>query len=1266
MLKIHAKCYRISEYVANSAVTQIVTSAYGLHFTAKTRHKEFETMDEKDHAAAWGNYTCYTDSTFEEPFDDNDNYLSITEATFKTPYVKQPLMASLLGLDNLTHPTSCFELPELSDQAFNVIDLAIPNIDDIDNIRTGLVNAHLLNHHATRSQPGTASQPETAPLPNPDDADVNDDLWVRAAAEPEDQEGKLLSWEAFSQRPGPREDIAAHGLPSPYLSEADLKTYEAVYQRHFRYHFSAPENIVKQEALIEVSYNLFAISFHVPFVDIATVIHFHSQSQDTVKLLIGTPTGMFQYNTKLRKFEPALPNIRIVGFSARAMAPVLRRFMDCGTYFKRLENVANQCKADPSLFGLTGSAFGHSLASYVSAMQRTIPAFIAAMGGSSKIAILKLYHSVEDYCIILERLADLCYCSVSAHPNLSPTEVVEHVRRGFHLPFGSGLLTHLYHAALRLDSAQSHDVTHKALLLTFLAHSSRPYLSMLDRWVGVAAGDGEATIVDTTGSGQVADPYSEFFVTNLDGEETSFVRKDGDAFWNDYFQMSRTSPPPEFLAPELARDVLEAGKSLRLLRECRPDHPLCGAEHVRGGIGAVVAGDVRLRWVMTHREIEEMHENIQMYVGRIVEAIEDLRKANRVSKYRRRFFSRDSLALDTPELLAKSVVPHIEATEDSNRRLLRDIIPPVMMYDDEEEPPPAMDMLDTIAHSDDGSDGDTDKSFDTSTSDHSLVTDLEDIFSIPSLSSRSSTVTTNTRFFSLAPSRANHNPSTLLQIEHLLQSESEPLNHNTLRPDGHIPPLQILADQSLSHPLRAHCRLINASVLSLFFHDLNLRGHLTVLRRYMLLGDGVFVSGLTESLFTDEIETGDEMDTAGKRAGIGLHIRLHSRQTWPPRGAELAMALKAVLLESIAANKEVRRGRKEVVRRKGEVEGLDDLMAFAVLGEEDDEGNEPWRDPHAVEALDFLYLSYRPPHPVNTIITPSSLDKYNRLFTFLLHILRVEAVVRRLYRLIHERLPVNATIEQIEGDHLLRRFRFEAHQFVKALYGYVFDVAIGSTWVLFTKRLDLMARRAMFGAAPRRRDEDDVAASSIGDDQSTVMGDDDEEEEEEEEMDDSIIMDLDSLRAYHDHVLDRMLFQCLLKRRQESIMKVVNGIFTVIITLARVLDDHREAFLEKRPTVYEEDEHRRKCRGLYDKFRLYAGMLVKILMALEEKGGGRMGVGVRKEAAEGLDEREAKYEQHRAYHDRMDTKSGVGGFLQELLLRLDFNGFYREVVAGEG
>src|SRR4051812_15828717 len=99
----------------------------------------------------------------------------------------------------------------------------------------------------------------------------------------------------------------------------------------------------------------------------------------------------------------------------------------------------------------------------------------------------------------------------------------------------------------------------------------------------------------------------------------------------------------------------------------------------------------------------------------------------------------------------------------------------------------------------------------------------------------------------------------------------------------------------------------------------------------------------------------------------------------------------------------------------------------------------------AIEALDFLYLSYRPPYPINVLIAPSSLTKYNRLFSFLLRMLRLDAVVCRLYRLIHQRSSTTAvTQEAHEGDALLRKFRFEAHQFSIALYGYVVDVAIGS------------------------------------------------------------------------------------------------------------------------------------------------------------------------------------------------------------------------------
>jgi hypothetical protein len=41
-----------------------------------------------------------------------------------------------------------------------------------------------------------------------------------------------------------------------------------------------------------------------------------------------------------------------------------------------------------------------------------------------------------------------------------------------------------------------------------------------------------------------------------------------------------------------------------------------------------------------------------------------------------------------------------------------------------------------------------------------------------------------------------------------------------------------------------------------------------------------------------------------------------------------------------------------------------------------------------LRALDFLYMDYKAPHPLDILITPDILSKYQRMFTYLLRIMR--------------------------------------------------------------------------------------------------------------------------------------------------------------------------------------------------------------------------------------------------------------------------------------
>lgn len=44
-------------------------------------------------------------------------------------------------------------------------------------------------------------------------------------------------------------------------------------------------------------------------------------------------------------------------------------------------------------------------------------------------------------------------------------------------------------------------------------------------------------------------------------------------------------------------------------------------------------------------------------------------------------------------------------------------------------------------------------------------------------------------------------------------------------------------------------------------------------------------------------------------------------------------------------------------------------------------------------ALDFLYMDYKPPHPVDVLITPEILSKYQRMFAFILRLMRGQSFI---------------------------------------------------------------------------------------------------------------------------------------------------------------------------------------------------------------------------------------------------------------------------------
>ncbi|CAG8712634.1 18063_t:CDS:10, partial [Gigaspora rosea] len=851
-------------------------------------------------------------------------------------------------------------------------------------------------------------------------------IWERISND-NTKQAQMLSWETIGKTNLQQNNI------SPYLSESNLSTYEAVYHEHFHHQFSYDNLgfVVSHEAII----------------------------QDILHLVIGTSSNSFVYDPLHMRFNPKVQNIRIHGCSAMSINIMMGRFLNMGAHIRRLDVVSERCMKAVHEYGLTGAAFGRSLSSFIMYIQKSIVSIAESSGEQEN--MIHLYHAMDDISLVIERIAAFCCCDVSDSriSELSPNQKEQRDNEGFYLPFGSKILSEIYIAAETIDLTRSPFL--RAVFLAFLDQSSRPFFEMLSSWLGTLSSS--CSFLSINEHDEYIYP-NEFFISNFKVDAFS-VKDDGDEFWQGGMEIDIECFLPTFISSALARDILEAGKTLRLLRDCRPDHPLCNSGAVLSNMTNRPAWNLDMKFLFIQGDIDEMHDQLNDYLRNM------------------------TIAIITQDEQRNSEIAHIrdfyqcKMTERKQKNI-----------------------------------------------DLKLAENI-------------------TQFISLDSSAQD---PTIILIERFLQAQS---STSLYAHKEYILPLGAVIDLVLKHTLICHCRLINASILYIFFHDLDLRAHLNVLREFMLLGNGTFVSGLTDALFSDNVDYGEDL-TANSNYGskFGMGLRLNSRKTWPPVAAEWVTALKAVIMESILLEKRNTENddSKAAVGAWSRVNDLDNLLMFSVRIDMDH-----CNDPNALEALDSFCLNYKPPYPINVIITPSSLDKYNRLFVFLLRVLRMGIVSRHIYRLLHDRYLIDDK-DTAEDKNLAQKFRFEAQQFIAALHGYAFDVAISSTWTHFMKRLNKIAKEAKFGVSREHSRNTSNASSADNQSFSSESIDDfnDNDYYDDEYLSEGV-KNLESLRAYHNHVLERMLSQCLLIKEQESITNALNRIQAIILEFSKQLLIHR-------------------------------------------------------------------------------------------------------------
>ncbi|KAK1222922.1 hypothetical protein PQX77_014199 [Marasmius sp. AFHP31] len=376
------------------------------------------------------------------------------------------------------------------------------------------------------------------------------------------------------------------------------------------------------------------------------------------------------------------------------------------------------------------------------------------------------------------------------------------------------------------------------------------------------------------------------------------------------------------------------------------------------------------------------------------------------------------------------------------------------------------------------------------------------------------------------------------------------------------PTLRDLATLILK-PLLSHCSTLSSTLLSIFLSlppPLNLQAHLKLMQSYMLLTLPSFKSRLSAALFSDSLDfTVNEKArqlfslTSRRRAAqrsettqnkvwaVGLAPALLERDIWPPIGADLNFFLRTVIYDSF----DLHNG--EEIRQR-EIEEVESRLGFAIRGSE---GKDPWSDPLGIEALDFLYMDYKPPPPLDVVITNDIIFKYQRLFALLLRVIRAESATAAIFRMTRpSATPLFPTLA--EPRKLLLHFRFIAQQFVGCISEYIYDTAIGGNFGPFLDKLH----------------SDDKAQAPFP--------------------------DVFSLAEAHSDTMDNILTACLSRTSQRATGALLRDCLNTILQFAVVAGElHRGRLKEYEAAPTIED--------LYNRLRRKVASLVKALRVMVDK-----------------------------------------------------------------
>ncbi|KAF1594097.1 Gamma-tubulin complex component 6, partial [Eudyptes moseleyi] len=221
--------------------------------------------------------------------------------------------------------------------------------------------------------------------------------------------------------------------------------------------------------------------------------------------------------------------------------------------------------------------------------------------------------------------------------------------------------------------------------------------------------------------------------------------------------------------------------------------------------------------------------------------------------------------------------------------------------------------------------------------------------------------------------------------------------------------LPVLMKRSITAPLVSHVSLVNKAIVDYYFVELNVEKHFEALRHFLLMEDGEFAQSLSDLLFE----------------------KLGSGQT--PGELLNPLVLNSILNKALQYS------------LHGDTQLASNLsFALKYLPEV--------FKPNAPDALSCLELRYKVDWPLNIVITESCMNKYNKIFSFLLQLKHMVWTLKDVWFHLKRTALVSHASNSVQFRQL-QLYKHEMQHFVKVIQGYIANQILHVTWCEFGNKL---------------------------------------------------------------------------------------------------------------------------------------------------------------------------------------------------------------------